>query len=106
MRSGELRHQVELQSAAGVSDGMGGTTDTYSTQATVWAAIWPLSAKEAIRAGAPTMVGMHNVRIRYYPGLSAAWRVKYGSWYFSIVSIANKDERNVYQDLLCREVLP
>jgi len=105
MRSGDLRHSVDLQSTASVPDGMGGDTLTWSTQATVRAAIWPVSVKEQVRAGAETMVGTHNVRIRYLPGVSAAWRVKFGARYFSIVSIVDHEERNVQMDLLCREVM-
>ena len=105
MRPGELRHQIELQSFTSTPNGMGGFSQTWSTAATVWAAIWPTSASEQKKAAAPTMVATHQIRMWYYPGLSAAWRVRFGSRYFSIVSIVNHEERNVQMDLLCREVV-
>jgi SPP1 family predicted phage head-tail adaptor len=84
---------------------MGGTVDVWATVATVRAAIWPVSVSEQRRAAAPTAVGTHQIRIRYYAGLSAAWRVKFGTRYFSIVSVVDKEERHVQMNLLCKEVL-
>lgn len=106
MRAGDLRHRIDLEAIVSVPDGMGGSTDSWVAQATnLPAAIWPVSVKEQVRAGAETMVGTHNVRIRYYPGVSAAWRARYGTRYFSIVSVVDKEERHVQMDLLCKEVL-
>ena len=103
--SGIFRHSVELQAATSTPNGMGGFVDTWATQATVRAAIWPTSATEQKKAGAQTMVATHTIRIRYYPGVSASWRVKFGDRYFSIASIVNRDEKNVQVDLVCREVV-
>jgi SPP1 family predicted phage head-tail adaptor len=105
MNAGTLRHQIELQSFTSTPNGMGGFSQTWSTAATVRAAIWPTSATEQKRAAAPTMVGTHTIRIRYYSGLLASWRIKFGTRFFSIVSIIDKDEEHVQVDLLCREVL-
>jgi len=51
------------------------------------------------------MVATHQIRIWYYAGIKASWRVKFGSRFFSIESIVNHEERNVQMDLLCKEVL-
>ena len=75
MNSGALRHSVELQSSSSVPDGMGGETTSWATVATVRAAIWPTSAKEQKQAATPTMVATHQVRIRFYSGIQAEWRV-------------------------------
>ena len=106
MNAGILRHRIDLEGIVSVPDGMGGSVDSYVAQfSDIPAAIWPTSTKEIVRAGAETMVGTHNVRIRYLPGVSAAWRIRFGTRYFSIVSIVNHEERGVQLDLLCREVL-
>lgn len=105
MRIGDLRHKIELQEPTSASDGMGGETITFSTSATVWAAVWPIPAIEQIRAAAPTMIGTHRVRIRYYSDLAPDWRIKFGTRYFSIVSIVNPSEKNEMQELICKEVL-
>jgi len=105
LRIGGLRHRVELQAFTSVSDGMGGQTNTWTTEDAVRAAIWPVSAAEQVRAGAQAMTATHRIQIRYYDGLKPSWRVKFGSRYFSIVSIIDKDEKHAQVDLLCREVI-
>jgi len=106
MRSGDLRNVIELQAYTSTPDGMGGEISVWATQGSpVPAAIWPVSVSEQRRAAAPTAVGTHQIRIRYYAGLSAAWRVKFGARLFSIVSVVNHEERGVQMDLLCKEVL-
>ena len=104
MRIGDLRHRVELQSVTRVADGMGGFSDTWALVDKVRAAIWPVSAKEQMRADAPTMTITHRVRIRYYADLTPAWRIMFGTRYFSIVSIVNLNEKKEMLDLLCKEV--
>jgi SPP1 family predicted phage head-tail adaptor len=103
--SGIYEHTIELQSSTFVSDGMGGSSSTWATETRVRAAIWPTSVTEQIRAASPAMVGTHKIRIRYYDGIKASWRVLFGTRYFSIVAIVDKDEKHVQMDLLCREVL-
>jgi SPP1 family predicted phage head-tail adaptor len=103
MRSGYLRHTVELQSVVHTPDGMGGSVDVWSTEATVRAAIWPISANERMRSASPTMSTTHHIQLRYHDGLSPKWRVLFGTRYFNIVSVINKEERNYHIDLLCEE---
>ena len=105
MQIGQLDKRIELQSAAKVSDCMGGSTLTYSTSATVAAAIWPVSAKEMVAANAPSMTITHKIRIRYLSTVKASWRVKYGSRYFDIISIVNPNEDDRWLDLICKELI-
>lgn len=103
MRIGDLRHQITLQAPTRIADGMGGFTVAWVDMATVWAAIWPVSATEQIQAAQPVMTVSHRIRMRYLAGVKAAWRVKFGNRYFNIVSIVNPNERNQMLDLLCKE---
>jgi SPP1 family predicted phage head-tail adaptor len=82
---------------------MGGPVVVWSPVATVWAAIWPVSASEVVKANATTMIVSHRVRIRFRSVMKAAWRIKFGNRYFSIGSIINPNEANEYLDLLCKE---
>ena len=86
-----------------VSNGMGGFITSYSTTATIWAAIWPVSAAETVQSMQPTMTISHRVRIRYRSVLRASWRIKLGLRYFNIVSIINPSERGEYLDIMCKE---
>ena len=105
MRIGGLRHRVEIQKFTNVADGMGGNTATWTTEDAVRAAVWPISVNEQLRSASPTMVATHRIQIRYFEDIKPSWRVKFGSRYFSIVSIIDKDEKHAQMDLLCREVV-
>lgn len=103
MRIGDLNKRITLQSKTSVADGMGGTTDAFADVCTVWAAIWPTSAREQVEANQTVMTISHRVRIRYRSDIKASWKIKFGERYFAIVSIINPSERNQMLDLLCRE---
>ena len=103
MLIGELNKRITIQSKTMASDSMGGYTETYSDHATVWAAIWPVSAKEMVQANSTTMVVTHKIRIRYRGSLRSSWRIKFGNRYFAIVGMSNPNEKNEYLDLLCKE---
>ena len=103
---GSLDKRVTLQYPTMVADGMGGFTETWTTAATVWGSIWPVSASEQVKAGTQTMVASHQIRIRYRTVLRASWRVLYNGRYFSIVSITDPSEKHEWLDLLCKESLP
>jgi SPP1 family predicted phage head-tail adaptor len=100
---GDLNKRVTIQHKTRVADGMGGFADTWNDTATVWAAIWPVSASDLIQAAQTTLVVTHRIRIRYRSTFKAAWRVKFGNRYFSIISVLNPNEKNEYLDLICKE---
>ena len=103
MRAGDLRHRIELQATTKASDSMGGFTNTWVTQATVWAGIWPISASEQIQAAQAIMTISHRIRIRYRDNVKASFRIKFGTRYFNIVSIINPSEANKHLDLMVKE---
>jgi SPP1 family predicted phage head-tail adaptor len=99
----DLNKTITLQYKTMVSDGMGGFTTVYATAATVWAAIWPISANEQIQAQAPTMTITHRIRIRYRNTIKASWRISYAGKYFNIVSIVDPNMAHRWLDILCKE---
>jgi SPP1 family predicted phage head-tail adaptor len=100
---GQMRHRVTLQYPAKVPDGQGGTTDTWTDTATVWAGIFPMSGNEVIRAKqAQTQITL-KVRIWYRTDVTPAWRVVFGNRVFDIDTIINREEKNVVLELLCSE---
>jgi SPP1 family predicted phage head-tail adaptor len=82
---------------------MGGFTTTWVDAATVFAAIWPTSAREQVTANSLSMTISHRIRIRYRSVLKAAWRISYRGRRFNIVSIINPNEANEYLDIMCKE---
>jgi SPP1 family predicted phage head-tail adaptor len=104
MAVGELDKRIIIESDTKVSDDMGGYTTTWATYTTVWAAIWPMSAKEQLQNMQSNMEVSHRIRIRYMDSFSNDYRIKYGSRYFNIVSVINPREKGEWLDLLCKEV--
>jgi SPP1 family predicted phage head-tail adaptor len=101
--SGDLKKRIELQAMTKTPDGQGGFNSTWNTLDTVWAAIWPTSASERIQGNQPTMTISHRIRIRYRANVKASMRIKFGTRYFSIVSIINPEERRELLDIMAKE---
>lgn len=100
----DLNKRITLQYQTKTADGMGGpAVVTWNDAATIWAAIWPVSANETVAANATSMVISHRIRIRYRSVLKASWRVKFGNRYFAIVSIINPNEAGEFLDLMTKE---
>lgn len=75
LSAGRLRHRLRIQSPRLIQDALtGSTSTTWTDDATVYAAIEPLSVKDFI--GAQTVKSQISVRIviRYRPGMSAKMR--------------------------------
>ena len=75
MHAGELRHRIQLQSYTLSQDAFGAPTKAWSTYATVWASVEPLSGREALIAQQANPELSHLVTIRYNSTVNAATRV-------------------------------
>ena len=94
MRAGQLRHRVIIQANTISTNSFGAASDSWATDKTVWAAIWPMSVKELTSGARNDMLVTHRIRIRYQTGITAAQRVLYGSRVFNITGIININERD------------
>ena len=92
-RLGALRHRLSLQREARTADGGGGFARTWSTYATVWGEVRPLSGTERLRAERLENPVTYRVRIRHRDDVDAADRILSGVRAFRIVSLRNPDER-------------
>ena len=103
MRAGRLRHRVSIQSQGTTLDDYGESTDSWSTDDTVWAAVEPVSGSE--RDIGEQMVGVvtHRVVMRYVSSLTPNKRILFGSRVLNINSVLNIDERNERLSLFCME---
>jgi SPP1 family predicted phage head-tail adaptor len=104
MRSGTLNRLIDIEDLTVTTDGMGSSVESWSTyKSNVWAAIWPVSAKERIQAGKQELEITHRIRIRYISGITADMRIKYGTAYFNIISIINVGTEDRMIDILATE---
>lgn len=102
---GPLNKRITLQSPTKTADGMGGYSVVWKDEATVWAAIWPTSAKEAVTDRQSGLGTTYRVRTRYKAGVKSNWRITYEDRYFNIQSIINPNESNRALDLICEEAV-
>ena len=106
MNIGSLNKRINLECETRVSDGMGGTINSWKEMASdVSAAIWPTSAKEQIQQSGAVMTISHRIRIRYRSDIRASWRLKHKGRYFDIVSLINPDMGNRILDILAKEAV-
>jgi len=99
----DLNKRITLQYETKTADGMGGFDVVWTDLATVWAAVWPISANEIVQSMQTNMILSHRIRIRYRSDLTSAYRIKFGSRYFNIVSLINPNERGEWLDIMAKE---
>ena len=109
MRAGQLRHRVEIQSASQSRGSTGEVLTSYSTIATVWASVEPVSGREYFEALAGRAEGAVLVRMRYYAGLTTTHRLRWTEpdtstvHLFEINDVKHQLERKRETHAVCRE---
>jgi SPP1 family predicted phage head-tail adaptor len=76
MTVGELRERATLLTPITVADAQGGQSTTWSSGATVAAAVLPLSGREALSAGAVQASMSTRITIRYRDDVTATMRIR------------------------------
>ena len=100
----DLNKRIDFQAQTKVPDNMGGFTVVWASMASsIAAAIWPVSASEAIQGSRPVMDITHRIRIRYRANLKASWRISWAGKYFNIVSIIDPNSAHRWLDILAKE---
>ena len=103
MKAGELRHRLRLQSSTRASDGQMGYTTTWSTDVTVWGAVWPQKGTEYVQHMLTQGEEIVRIRIRYRSGVTIGKRFQHEqtSDIYNIKSVINWENRNIYLDCVC-----
>lgn len=106
MRAGRLRHRIALQSITGYTKNeVSEKIPTWTTYATVWAAVDPKSGDEDMRGVSSESTVTHEILIRYNSTVSPKQQIIFKSRTFKIISILNDKERDIQQTLMCHEVV-
>ncbi len=100
---GALRHRVTIQEEVRVVDAEGDTTRTWTDVATTSVKIEPLKGLERLRAMQIEDSVTHKVTMRYRSGVIAAQRLVFGTRTFNIRSVINREERNLWLELMVDE---
>jgi SPP1 family predicted phage head-tail adaptor len=104
MRAGRLRHRVDIETVGTTYDDYGDLSDSWTTLASVWASISPISGREETIASELTGVVTHSILVRYRSGISEQNRIIFDSRVFQIESVRNWNERNIFLEILAKEV--
>lgn len=68
-------------------------------------AIRQLNGQERFEAQQIQADATHEIKGRYYSGLTPKHRLKFGARTFNIVSVNNVEEANINHELRCRELI-
>ena len=101
MRAGQLRNRLVLQSKTETRGAAGGVATTWTTQATVWGGIHPISGKEYTAIQQTQNEAEVKIIIRYQSSIDETWRVVNGGRAYSIVSVINENDRDRMITLMC-----
>ncbi len=106
MRSGLLRHRIDIETKTTTRGDRGLNTDTWSAlHSTVPASVVTLSGRELELARQLVAEATDVVTIRYYSGIDTKARVKFGTRYLQIAHINNVDNRDIELQLTCTETV-
>lgn len=102
---GGMRRRLELQQEVRTPDGGGGYTVGWSTVATVWGEITPVSGRERLEAMRLQGEVTHRIVVRHRRDLAPdhQWRLKLGQRTFNVRAVINQGERDRFLELLCHE---
>jgi head-tail adaptor len=107
---GERPHRVACQSPTRTPDGRGGFIEGWSDLApgALYVQIQPATAQALERIGAGTVLGTatHVITGPWHPGITLQSRLVFGARIFSVIGIANRDERGIEGVWVCVEHMP
>lgn len=106
MRTGRLRHRVEIQSLSTTQDGYGEAVETWATVATVWGEMIPSlrATREAFAAVSEQRSARLSMecRLRYRDGLSpGGTRLRWNGAVYEVEAVMDPDGRRRELLLLC-----
>ncbi len=103
--AGRRSRRIVIQSLTQATTAGGEVTETAATHAEVWAAIEPLSGREAWIAQQSQATTTHKITILYRPGITADMQALYDGRTFRFDSVVNLDEANRHLIIMATEVL-
>ena len=105
MRAGKLRHRIAIQVNTGVTNAIGEIVPAWTTTATVWGSLEPLSGRELLMAQEISPESTFRSRMRYTAEAIPSRRLLWSGRAFDINHVANFEEKDVELKLLCSEAV-
>ena len=95
---GRYRHRVQLYSATETRSAGGGVIRTWALQDVVWGRVSPLSGDEKYNADQVHSDVTHEIRIRYFRGLNASWRLIQADHIFQVRAVM--EEMHIHNEMI------
>ena len=105
MKAGALRHYITIEQSTESFDANGELVNTWADYVSLWASIEPLVGREYFTAKQFSAETTGKLRMRYFAGITAKMRIKFGTRYFNITGISNIEERNKEIVIYYQEVI-
>jgi SPP1 family predicted phage head-tail adaptor len=100
---GAMRHFIEIQQESRSGDGAGGAAVSWTTIATLWAAMEPLRVSESSRGERQESATSYRITVRDGITVTNAMRIVWNGRAFNIRGVRNIDERGRVQEILADE---
>lgn len=111
--TGDFKQRVSFEYVTNISDGMGGSTESWTHLTEDWVNIIPLSATQRLQMGAQGVGTTHRIQVRYRDDLDTLGyakgeydnllRLVYGSRTFNIQYVINEYEEGYYFEMAAEE---
>lgn len=106
MDPGKLRHRIAIQSNnSTASTELGQPIDNWTTVATVWGRIEPLSGREAFYAQQVQADASHRITLRGNRTINTKQRLVHESRVFNIVSVIDDEEMKRWKTIMVMEAV-
>ena len=104
MNAGDLRHRITIQQNTPSQNSHGEPVASWSTLATVWAAVEPLTGREFFTTEQVQSELSVRFRIRHRTGITPLMRISWDSRTFTIENVIRVQENKREIHLMCSEV--
>ena len=104
LHAGIMDQKAEIQTPTEGVNSIGEPTFTYSTFATRWIALLPLSGAERVASLQNEGTVTHRVRLRYTPGLKPKMRLVSEGRTFEIDSVVERGRREEHELLVTEKL--
>ena len=102
MKTGWLRHEIEIQQKSGSSrNTIGEDVPNWATLACVWASVEPIRGKEGMLLRQEGSEITTKIRCWYVEGVTPAMRVVHGTAVYNILEAYSPKELGVELEMLC-----
>lgn len=99
----QMQHYVVIQTKVSTTDGEGGFSENWSTDATVAAAVLPIQARQQFAYKSINVEATHLIKVRAEVAVTELNRIRWGSRVFEILTVEDIQERGVVKIITCLE---